>query len=485
VLRPIGVVLEVTSDPPGAQIRNATNKVVGSTGADGSGQIALQPGSHDLKAFFGDLEPVTMHVDVKLTQTKKLDRFNFNYGTLLFGEVQPPDARTNAVVLRADQNRVEFGSVIYLRPKEAYSYRIEARGYQPYQTNVTVSKGEKLSIANVILDRLRVPIKVVTDPPGLEITYNGMRLANAGPDVPLPWGPAELVARHPRLGSITNTLDIKFDAPNSMPEFKFEYADLVATNLPDDVVVKEGGITVPFVPRGSQKVAFEKPGVHVYELLWDNKRIDTVTNTVGRGLNAILHSELLGFEWENGIGMRLVKVAGLLGPGRDGWVGKFEVTRGQFQKVMGTSDASANKGPDWPIDNVSWVQATNFCEKLTRMDTRPPLGYAGRYALPTLDQWRTFAAGAELNAKNAVYGTTNAAPVGSREQANRFRVHDVLGNVKEWLQGNDPKDKDVIGGSFRSRPSFGGMGAFTNTQSFQLDQLSEDLGFRVILVPSQ
>ena len=74
------------------------------------------------------------------------------------------------------------------------------------------------------------------------------------------------------------------------------------------------------------------------------------------------------------------------------------------------------------------------------------------------------------------------SPVGSKGP-DTFRLNDVLGNVREWLTADDPKNKIYIGGGFR--PGFGGITAFRDPQQYQLDQSSDDLGFRVIWVPTQ
>ena len=48
------------------------------------------------------------------------------------------------------------------------------------------------------------------------------------------------------------------------------------------------------------------------------------------------------------------------------WMGKYEVTQAQYETVMGTNP-SRFKGPDQPVENVSWEDAQMFCEQLTKM----------------------------------------------------------------------------------------------------------------------
>jgi formylglycine-generating enzyme required for sulfatase activity len=51
------------------------------------------------------------------------------------------------------------------------------------------------------------------------------------------------------------------------------------------------------------------------------------------------------------------------------WLGKYEVTQAQWEKVMG-DNPSYFKGADRPVETVSWAEATYFCEKLTEQESR-------------------------------------------------------------------------------------------------------------------
>ncbi len=68
------------------------------------------------------------------------------------------------------------------------------------------------------------------------------------------------------------------------------------------------------------------------------------------------------------------------------YMGAFEVTQGQYQKVAGTNPARHKSGgPDYPIDCVTWEQAQAFCKKLSDL---PDERAAGRvYRLPTEAEW--------------------------------------------------------------------------------------------------
>ena len=253
------------------------------------------------------------------------------------------------------------------------------------------------------------------------------------------------------------------------------YADTACEDIDDGW----GSLEEPL--PGPVRLAYERPGTHTYELYEGGQKVDTVTTNLVSGRATVLQSVVALREFTTSIGLRLVKVRDLLGPGKDGWVGKSEVTQAEYQKVMG-ANPSKYPGPDLPVDNVTWLQAVEFCRKLSQLETRHPPGPPGQYGLPSLVEWKRFAANADLKA--AVIGQDHPARVGSKG-TDAMGLFDVLGNVREWLAGTDPRNKNFIGGGFRSRRSFGGMRAFVDPQQLQLDQSSDDLGFRVIWIPER
>ena len=49
------------------------------------------------------------------------------------------------------------------------------------------------------------------------------------------------------------------------------------------------------------------------------------------------------------------------------WAGKYEVTQGQWRRIMGAIPGlrNAGDGDDFPVYNVNFVQAEQFCRALT------------------------------------------------------------------------------------------------------------------------
>jgi formylglycine-generating enzyme required for sulfatase activity len=139
------------------------------------------------------------------------------------------------------------------------------------------------------------------------------------------------------------------------------------------------------------------------------------------------------------------------------WLGKYEVTQAQWREVMGSVPESCYngknvKGDDRPVVCVSWQDVQEFIAKLNAKDD-------GVYRLPTEAEWE-YAARAETKDRFfwgsiendicefasskermvvAINGKTicrdnykGTAPVG-KFLPNAFGLHDMSGNVWEWV----------------------------------------------------
>ncbi|HPG56672.1 MAG TPA: formylglycine-generating enzyme family protein [Candidatus Wallbacteria bacterium] len=146
------------------------------------------------------------------------------------------------------------------------------------------------------------------------------------------------------------------------------------------------------------------------------------------------------------------------------YIGKYEVTQGQWKKIMGNNPSNTDAGDNFPVENISWNDIFNTDGFLEKINELKPSGHEG-FRLPTETEWEyACRAGTqkkyyfgddpsgELIGKNAWY----AGNSGLRTQAvgqkkpNAFGLYDMAGNVSEWCAG-DNDDRD---GAARSTSAF-------------------------------
>ncbi|MDR3229412.1 MAG: formylglycine-generating enzyme family protein [Puniceicoccales bacterium] len=158
------------------------------------------------------------------------------------------------------------------------------------------------------------------------------------------------------------------------------------------------------------------------------------------------------------------------------WLGKYPVTQHQWEAVMGTNP-STFKGPNRPVENVTWDEAAAFCKKINELTKgKRPAGY--EYALPTETEWEyacragttsAYSFGSTLSKSQANCkdedlhnAPEKGTPTGQTNEVgtyppNAWGFYDMHGNVWEWCHdwyGEYPIENVVdptgaLAGSFR------------------------------------
>jgi formylglycine-generating enzyme required for sulfatase activity len=140
------------------------------------------------------------------------------------------------------------------------------------------------------------------------------------------------------------------------------------------------------------------------------------------------------------------------------FMGKYEVTQAQWRIIADMTELKVNcdldtetaffKGDDRPVDSVSWYDAVEFCDRLSKLTGR-------QYRLPSEAEWEyacragtttPFYFGDCLTDKLANYNATinyKNEPIGEYRQKttpvgsfypNNFGLYDLHGNLWEWCQ---------------------------------------------------
>ena len=146
------------------------------------------------------------------------------------------------------------------------------------------------------------------------------------------------------------------------------------------------------------------------------------------------------------------------------YMGAYEVTQEQYERVMGTNPSRFKKGGNYPVEKVSWDDAVEFCKKLSAQEGKT-------YRLPTEAEWEyacragtttPFAFGNTISTDQANYdgdytyvggrkgkNRKCTTPVGTF-QPNAWGLYDMHGNVWEWC--GDWYAKDYYGRSPETDP---------------------------------
>ena len=123
------------------------------------------------------------------------------------------------------------------------------------------------------------------------------------------------------------------------------------------------------------------------------------------------------------------------------YIGKYEVTQGEWKRVMGSNPSFfqgsrvADDADRHPVENVTWDEAQAFIRRLNELEP------GARYRLPTEFEWE-YAARAGASEEGLPWAAAREMAQSSRvstlavgqKEPNAWGLHDVYGNVWEWVE---------------------------------------------------
>jgi formylglycine-generating enzyme required for sulfatase activity len=166
-------------------------------------------------------------------------------------------------------------------------------------------------------------------------------------------------------------------------------------------------------------------------------------------------------------------------PGMNFEMGKYEVTQGQWMEVMGSNPSTfSDCGESCPVETVSWNDVQEFIQKLNARTGK-------RYRLPNEDEWEyachggredEYCGGNDLNVvgwyRDNSGGKTHT--VGFKK-ANGYGLHDMSGNVYEWMQNKYEAGSDY-------RVLRGGSWDFSPQNARAVDRSDNDPALRLVSI---
>ncbi|WP_130470026.1 SUMF1/EgtB/PvdO family nonheme iron enzyme [Candidatus Magnetaquicoccus inordinatus] len=120
------------------------------------------------------------------------------------------------------------------------------------------------------------------------------------------------------------------------------------------------------------------------------------------------------------------------------WLGKYEVSQGEWKRLMGKNPSRYALGENYPVDNVSWLDVQQFIEKnelINNVRYRLPSSAEWEYACRSGGKEELYAGGEDL-ATLAWYRSNSGRhphPVGQK-RPNGLGLHDMSGNGWEWVE---------------------------------------------------
>ena len=196
----------------------------------------------------------------------------------------------------------------------------------------------------------------------------------------------------------------------------------------------------------------------------------------------------------------------------DFYLGKYEVTQGQWKKVMGNNPSEESScGENCPVQNVSWNDVQGFISKLNS------LSGGSKFRLPTEAEWEFAARSGGKNDKysggndvdKVAWYYNNAKDTSKKEEfhkinpvgkkaPNALGFYDMSGNVWEWTNdwygsnyySTSPRNNPTGPATGETRAIRGGCASgyewnmrVSRRDAYEPDYRYRSIGFRLLKTP--
>ncbi len=245
------------------------------------------------------------------------------------------------------------------------------------------------NIEHKLIAFVAAPVKITSDPPGAEISIDGISRGKTPLQFDLPVRKHDIVAHIDAWPDERQELDVRAEKENAS-RFIFGNGSVKITSAPGGAVVVADGRLLGLTPLVIEEV---KPGPVKYELHLPGYKPESVEGKVEPQQQAFLGARLEksagpapGQAWTNSLGMKFVPVSDIRMSIWETRVQDYDA----FVRATGHHYEAADfqQGPTHPVVKVNWFDANAFCKWLTDKEhDENLLDEHQLYRLPTDAEW--------------------------------------------------------------------------------------------------